>query len=156
MSGDIQFPTCFRSVLWQLDVVREKHTTTVTSLTFNSWSLASSCLAIHYTSSSFPLHLLDHSFSLRSWSFQYLLLHSPLSWWLCSLFHRKMEVLGNKLSRASTIEHTDLPAFIPRYLAVSSACSMCDVCSYHYLRPKLGVDPEENSDTHFQWVIKSH
>lgn len=100
--------------------------------------------------------LLDCKFSLRSWSFQYLLLHSPLSWWLCSLFHWKMEVIGNKLSQAFTIEHTDLPAFIPRYLAVSSARSMCGVCSYHYLRPKLGVDPEENSDTHFQWVIKSH
>ena len=67
-----------------------------------------------------------------------------------------MEVIGNKLSQASTTEHTDPPAFIHRYLAVSSAYHVCAVCSYHYLRPKLGLDPEENSDTHFQWVIKSH
>lgn len=59
-----------------------------------------------------------------------------------------MEVIGNKLPQASTTEHTDLPAFIPRYLAVSSAYNVCGVCSYHYLRPNL--DPEENSDTHFQ------
>jgi len=38
-----------------------------------------------------------------------------------------MEVIGNKLPQASTTEHTDLPAFIPRYLAVSSAYNVCGV-----------------------------
>ena len=42
--------------------------------------------------------LLDDDFSLFSWNFQHLfLLHPPLSWWLCSIFHWKIEAIRNEL-----------------------------------------------------------